>query len=58
LTALLLASATINYIDRQVLSVLAPLLRDEFKLSNEQYAGILNAFMVTYAIAIPLAMDQ
>jgi len=38
-----------------VLSVLAPALRDEFRLSNEQYAGILNAFMVTYAIGMPLA---
>jgi ACS family hexuronate transporter-like MFS transporter len=55
LITLLLASTTINYIDRQVLSVLAPVLRDEFRLSNAQYAGILNAFMVTYAIAMPLA---
>lgn len=55
LIGLLLGSTTINYIDRQVLSVLAPLLRDEFRLSNEQYAGILNAFMITYAIGMPLA---
>jgi ACS family hexuronate transporter-like MFS transporter len=55
LIGLLLGSTTINYIDRQVLSVLAPLLRDEFNLSNEQYAGILNAFMITYALAIPMA---
>jgi hypothetical protein len=48
LVALLLASTTINYIDRQVLSVLAPVLRDEFKLSNAQYAAILNAFLITY----------
>ena len=55
LIGLLLGSTTINYIDRQVLSVLAPMLRDEFSLSNEQYAGILNAFMITYAVAMPLA---
>ncbi|MDX1980440.1 MAG: MFS transporter [Bryobacteraceae bacterium] len=55
LTALLLASTTINYIDRQVLSVLAPVIRDEFHLSNSQYAAILNAFMITYAVAMPLA---
>ncbi|MEP7366813.1 MAG: MFS transporter [Acidobacteriota bacterium] len=55
LIALLLGSTTINYIDRQVLSVLAPVLRDEFALSNEQYAGILNAFMLTYAFALPVA---
>ena len=55
LVALLLGSTTINYIDRQVLSVLAPTLRDEFGLSNTGYAAILNAFMITYAAALPLA---
>ena len=55
LVALLLGSTTLNYIDRQVLSVLAPVLRDEFHLSNAQYAGILNAFMITYALGMPAA---
>ncbi len=55
LVGLLLGSTTINYIDRQVLSVLAPTLRDEFGLSNTGYAAILNAFMITYAAALPLA---
>ena len=61
LIALLLGSTTINFIDRQVLSVLAPVLRDEFHLSNSNYAAILNAFMITYALAMPLAgwvLDQ
>lgn len=35
LVALLLGSTTINYIDRQVLSVLAPTIRDEYRISNE-----------------------
>lgn len=55
LVALLLASTTINYIDRQCLSVLAPTVRDEFKLSNAQYAGIVNAFMITYMFSYALA---
>jgi ACS family hexuronate transporter-like MFS transporter len=55
LVALLLGSTTINYIDRQVLSVLAPVLRDEFRLSNAQYAAILNAFLITYAFSYALA---
>lgn len=54
LIALLLGATTINYIDRQVLSVLAPTLRDEFQLSNSDYALILNAFMVSYAVSFPL----
>jgi ACS family hexuronate transporter-like MFS transporter len=55
LVALLLGSTTINYIDRQVLSVLAPTLRDEFRLSNSQYAWILNAFMISYAFSYSFA---
>jgi len=55
LILLLLGSTTINFIDRQVLSVLAPVLRDEFRLTNSDYAAILNAFMLTYAMALPLA---
>jgi ACS family hexuronate transporter-like MFS transporter len=55
LVALLLGETTINYIDRQVVSVLAPTLRAEFSLSNAQYAMILNAFLGVYAIAYPFA---
>ena len=55
LVALLLGETTINYIDRQVVSVLAPTLRSEFQLSNSQYAAILNAFLATYAIAYAFA---
>ena len=55
LIVLLLGSTTLNYVDRQVLSVLAPRLRDEFGMSNEQYAWVVNAFMIAYAISLPLA---
>jgi ACS family hexuronate transporter-like MFS transporter len=55
LVALLLGSTTINYIDRQVLSVLAPTLRDEFDLSNSQYAAILNAFLIAYMFSYSFA---
>jgi MFS transporter, ACS family, hexuronate transporter len=55
LIALLLGETTINFIDRQVLSVLAPTLRGEFHLSNSQYAAIINAFMATYAVSLSLA---
>jgi MFS transporter, ACS family, hexuronate transporter len=48
LVVVLLGSTAINYMDRQVLSILAPTLRDEFHLSNSGYAAILNAFMITY----------
>ncbi len=55
LVALLLGETTINYIDRQVISVLAPTIRGEFHLSNSQYAAILNAFLGVYAIAYSFA---
>jgi len=32
-----LVATIINYLDRQTLSVVAPALREEFKLSNEAY---------------------
>jgi len=55
LIALLLGETTINFIDRQVVSVLAPVLRTEFHLTNGQYAAIVNAFMAAYAVALPFA---
>jgi len=35
----------INFIDRQTLSVLAPVLREHFHLNNRQYGRIVSAFM-------------
>lgn len=42
--ALLLAITIINFIDRQTVSILAPLLRQTLHLSNEQYGRIVAAF--------------
>lgn len=42
--ALLLAITIINFIDRQTVSVLAPVLRQMLHLSNEQYGRIVAAF--------------
>jgi len=55
LGAILLGETTINYIDRQVVSVLAPTLKGEFGWNNAQYALILNAFLFTYAVAYSFA---
>jgi MFS transporter, ACS family, hexuronate transporter len=46
IVGLLCASIAINLVDRQVLSVVAPVLRDEFSLSNTQYSYILFAFQL------------
>jgi ACS family hexuronate transporter-like MFS transporter len=48
-------SSALNYLDRQILAALAPLLRAEFNLSNADYGQILTAFSITYALCSPLA---
>lgn len=50
IAALLFASTTINYLDRQTLSVLAPSLKTEFHWSNTDFALIVMAFRASYAI--------
>src|SRR4029450_2760936 len=55
LGALLLGETTINYIDRQVVSVLGPTLREEFGWTNLQFAHVLNAFLLAYAVAYSFA---
>ena len=47
---LLFASTVINYIDRQTLSVLAPYLKNDYKWSNQDFAMIVIAFRVAYAV--------
>jgi ACS family hexuronate transporter-like MFS transporter len=45
---LLFASTVINYIDRQALSILAPVLTKELNLTPVDYSNILNAFLIAY----------
>ncbi len=53
--ALLFFATTINYLDRQVLSLLKPLLEEKFGWSNSQYADIASVFQFTYAISMLFA---
>lgn len=53
--ALLFFATTVNYLDRQVLSLLKPTLEEEFGWTNSQYADIAAAFQFTYAIAMLFA---
>ncbi len=50
IVALLFASTVINYVDRQTFSLLAPFLKREHNWSNTDYANIVVAFRVAYAI--------
>jgi ACS family hexuronate transporter-like MFS transporter len=53
--ALLFFATTVNYLDRQVLSLLAPALSKEFGWSNSDYANITAVFQFGYAIAMLFA---
>jgi ACS family hexuronate transporter-like MFS transporter len=47
---LLFLSTVINYIDRQTLNVLAPVLKEEFRWTNSDFALVVIAFRVAYAL--------
>ena len=51
---MLFASTVINYIDRQTLSLLAPYLQIQYHWSNTDYANLVVAFRVAYAIGLTL----
>ena len=53
--SLLFFATTVNYLDRQVLSLLAPSLTQEFGWSNTDYANIAAAFQFIYAISLLFA---
>ncbi len=53
--ALLFFATTINYLDRQVLSLLSGRLEEEFQWSNTDYANITAAFQFIYAISMLFA---
>lgn len=53
--ALLFFATTVNYLDRQVLSLLKPMLEEKFGWSNSDYANIASVFQFTYAISMLFA---
>ena len=53
--ALLFFATTVNYLDRQVLSLLAPDLSKQFGWTNSDYANITSVFQFVYAISMLFA---
>jgi ACS family hexuronate transporter-like MFS transporter len=53
--SLLFFATTVNYLDRQVISILQPLLSKEYGWTNSNYADIAAAFQFCYAIAVLFA---
>ncbi len=52
IVVLLFFAATINYIDRQILGILAPELQHHFGWSESGYGYIIMAFQIAYAIGL------
>jgi len=53
--ALLFTVTTINYMDRQVLSILAPTLQRELRWSESDYASVVYSFTLVYAFGFLIA---
>jgi len=53
--ALLFLASTINYVDRQVIGLLKPTLQQQFGWSEIDYADIIFAFQLAYAIGFVFA---
>lgn len=52
--AMLFCVITINYIDRQVIGVLKPVIEDDLGWSEVDYANIVTAFQASYAVGLLL----
>lgn len=54
IVVLLFAATTINYLDRQIIGLLKPLLEKEFNWSETDFAQIVMAFTAAYAVGLLL----
>ena len=53
--ALLFASTVLNYVDRQTLSILAPMVQRDLHIDDIGYAGIVQLFLIAYTFAYLVA---
>ncbi len=52
IVGLIFFASVLNYVDRQALSILAPTIQKDLALSNEDYASVLNWFLIAYTVAL------
>jgi MFS transporter, ACS family, hexuronate transporter len=50
--ALLFVATTVNYIDRQILSLLKPILDEQLHWTNEEFGRVNAAFQAAYAVGL------
>jgi ACS family hexuronate transporter-like MFS transporter len=55
IVAIIFLAIIFNYVDRQIVSVLKPVLKAEFSLDDGGYAMILNVFTICYAVMYPVS---
>ncbi|TBW36076.1 MFS transporter [Siculibacillus lacustris] len=53
--ALMLLGTIVIYVDRNVLGVLAPVLKKELDFTTEQYSYVVSAFQIVYSFSQPVA---
>ncbi|CAO3432123.1 MFS transporter [Azospirillum argentinense] len=53
--ALIMLGTIINYIDRNTLGILAPMLKEELHFTTEQYSYIVSVFQLCYSLMQPIA---
>jgi ACS family hexuronate transporter-like MFS transporter len=55
IATLLFGAAVLNYVDRQVLSTLAPTIQRDLGMDDRDYANTVNLFLVAYTLAYLVA---
>src|SRR5690606_33110805 len=55
IVAIIFLAIVFNYVDRQMVSILKPLLKREFSLDDSGYAWIVNIFTICYAVMYPVS---
>lgn len=48
-------ASVLNFLDRQLLAAFAPMLKNEFHLSNADYGALISAFSLAYMVMVPIA---
>jgi ACS family hexuronate transporter-like MFS transporter len=55
IAGMLFLASVLNYLDRQTLSILAPTIQKELELTDQDYALVVNLFLVAYTTATLLS---
>jgi MFS transporter, ACS family, hexuronate transporter len=53
--ALIFFATTVNYLDRQVIGILKPLLESDLGIGEKEYSQIIMAFQLSYALGMVIA---